>query len=104
MEITRRAAVAGTFYPSDRRALARQIDTLLGAAAAAGDARPPKLIVVPHAGLVYSGPVAAAAYALLAQVATTAVNSRVILIAGSLGSMSISTRGRSLAQSALPDR
>ncbi|MBE2242655.1 MAG: AmmeMemoRadiSam system protein B [Burkholderiaceae bacterium] len=65
MGITRRAAVAGTFYPSDRRALARQIDTLLGAAAAADGARPPKLIVVPHAGLAYCGPVAAAAYARL---------------------------------------
>ncbi len=67
MTFTRPAAVAGMFYPSDPRALTKQIDDLLRAVAAPRDgARPPKLIVVPHAGLVYSGPVAAAAYALLA--------------------------------------
>ena len=54
------------FYPSDPRTLAAQIDALLGAAAPGAVAHPPKLIVVPHAGLVYSGPVAAAAYAALA--------------------------------------
>jgi AmmeMemoRadiSam system protein B/AmmeMemoRadiSam system protein A len=63
---TRPAAVAGRFYPGDAGALAREVDHLLGAVAPAGIARAPKMLVVPHAGYVYSGPVAAQAYALLA--------------------------------------
>ena len=65
----RPAAVAGTFYPADRRQLH---DVLAGHLASAnawrGDEadRPPKLLVVPHAGYVYSGDVAALAYAPLA--------------------------------------
>lgn len=66
MEPIRPAAVAGMFYPSDARALAAQVDALLGAVAPGGLPRAPKLVVVPHAGLVYSGPIAAAAYAALA--------------------------------------
>lgn len=54
------------FYPSDRCALVAQVDALLGAAAPGALPRAPKLIVVPHAGLIYSGAVAAAAYAALA--------------------------------------
>jgi MEMO1 family protein len=63
---TRPAAVAGMFYPGDARRLARDVDHLLGAAAPAGSERAPKMLVVPHAGYVYSGPVAAQAYVLLA--------------------------------------
>ena len=63
---TRPAAVAGMFYPADARTLAAQVDRLLGAVAAGEAARAPKLLVVPHAGYVYSGAVAAQAYALLA--------------------------------------
>lgn len=55
-------AVAGTFYPSDPRELARQIDEFTRADAAA-----PKIAargcVVPHAGYIYSGHVAGAVYA-----------------------------------------
>ena len=39
---------------------------MLGAAASAAPAAVPKAIIAPHAGYVYSGPVAASAYALLA--------------------------------------
>ena len=63
---TRPAAVAGMFYPADARTLARQVDRLLDAVAPGEAARAPKLLVVPHAGYVYSGAVAAQAYALLA--------------------------------------
>lgn len=58
----RRAAVAGTFYPSDPLTLASQVDRFLGEAAAGVL---PKALIVPHAGYVYSGPVAGSAYALL---------------------------------------
>lgn len=58
-------AVAGQFYPADPSELSRQVTALLAAAPAA---RPPapKAIIVPHAGWVYSGPIAATAYAQVA--------------------------------------
>jgi hypothetical protein len=58
-------AVAGTFYPSDRIELARTVDAFL-ASAPARTGPHPQAIVVPHAGYIYSGPVAAAAYATIA--------------------------------------
>ena len=60
----RPAAVAGTFYPGTRGALEAQVRAFLGDAPGAG--APPKLLIVPHAGYVYSGPVAGRAYARLA--------------------------------------
>lgn len=61
----RRAAVAGSWYPASPEALAREVDRYLGAVerSPAGD---PIAIVAPHAGLMYSGPIAAHAYSLLA--------------------------------------
>ena len=61
-------AVAGAFYPSDPDALRACVQGYLDEAVArAGgsdrDGRSPKAIVAPHAGYVYSGPVAARAYA-----------------------------------------
>ena len=57
----RPAAVAGTWYPGTRGALEREVDGYLAAAAA-----PPPLavraIIAPHAGIMFSGPVAAYAY------------------------------------------
>lgn len=65
---TRPAAVAGVFYPAEPGALRSGIARWLSEASlapVAGRASAPKLLVVPHAGHVYSGPVAARAYALL---------------------------------------
>jgi AmmeMemoRadiSam system protein B len=60
-------AVAGTFYPGASRALAQSLAQLLGDAAREAPERAvPKAIIAPHAGYVYSGPVAASVYALLA--------------------------------------
>jgi AmmeMemoRadiSam system protein B len=57
-------AVAGLFYPGDAPALSRDVTEVLGCAhATAGKA--PKALIAPHAGYVYSGPIAASAYALL---------------------------------------
>ncbi len=58
-------AAAGTFYPADPAGLASLVDGLLAGAPAAVPERRPGCLVVPHAGYVYSGPVAATAYALL---------------------------------------
>jgi len=65
----RPAAVAGLFYPADPEILAAQVNGLLAAATAGG--APPKAVIVPHAGYVYSGPVAAAAYGCLRAVRET---------------------------------
>jgi len=59
----RPAAVAGTFYPADRASLTRDIDSFLTHAAGTSPGPAAKVLVVPHAGYVYSGPVAAHAYA-----------------------------------------
>src|SRR2546421_11629166 len=63
MASIRNAAVAGTFYPGDAPALAAELDELLGGVENA-EARLgfPKALIVPHAGYIYSGPVAARAY------------------------------------------
>ncbi len=63
---SRPAAVAGVFYPGDAGELAGTIRSLLTGTAANPEALSPKALIVPHAGYVYSGPIAATAYALLA--------------------------------------
>ena len=64
----RQPAVAGTFYPDSPGALSQMISNLLGEAKAQDLS--PKVLVVPHAGLIYSGPIAANAYRLLRSMAT----------------------------------
>jgi len=60
----REPAVAGTFYPRNAAELSASVDAML-ASAGAGEAGELVALVVPHAGYVYSGPVAASAYRLL---------------------------------------
>jgi len=72
----RDAAVAGLFYPADPQALSDQLDTLLLGVAPLS--RRPKVLIVPHAGYVYSGPVAAQAYGSLGEAAGAV--SRVVLL------------------------
>src|SRR5689334_8926364 len=60
----RQPAVAGTFYPADPVKLRAQVEGLLRAARPAGVT--PKALIAPHAGYIYSGPIAATAYATLA--------------------------------------
>ena len=59
----RPAAVAGAFYPADPRTLQALIGDLLTTALPMETVHWPKAIIVPHAGYVYSGAVAASAYA-----------------------------------------
>jgi len=63
----RPAAVAGSFYPRDAEELSAIVVALL--AKHRGLVRPPKALIVPHAGYVYSGNVAAQAYASLGSAA-----------------------------------
>lgn len=59
----RPAAVAGFFYPGDPGELRTAVETYVSGAPAAS--RMPKALIVPHAGYIYSGPVAGHAYASL---------------------------------------
>jgi AmmeMemoRadiSam system protein B len=64
MATIRKAAVAGTWYPGTSTALAAAVDAHLKTARTDVDGDLVALIA-PHAGLMYSGPVAAHAYRLL---------------------------------------
>lgn len=64
MSNIRPAAVAGMFYPDDRYNLHNYLTELLKEAKSTSQSCP-KAIIVPHAGYIYSGPVAASAYHLL---------------------------------------
>jgi AmmeMemoRadiSam system protein B len=78
----RQPAVAGTFYPHDAAALLRAVESQLAEAEQrAGEdaaALRPRALIVPHAGFVYSGPVAASAYVLLRPLADSI--ERVVLL------------------------
>jgi len=67
LDAVRKPAVAGMFYPAAPAALRGEIEGLLRAAAPVERAAAwPKALIAPHAGTIYSGPIAAAAYARLA--------------------------------------
>jgi AmmeMemoRadiSam system protein B/AmmeMemoRadiSam system protein A len=61
----RQAAVAGAFYPSDPKELSAMIDDLLARVSGPPVTDQILAVVAPHAGYVYSGPVAAYTYAAL---------------------------------------
>ena len=62
----RAPAVAGLFYPLDASELNGKVAALLRDARRPTAAPPPKVLIVPHAGYVYSGPVAASGYTHIA--------------------------------------
>jgi MEMO1 family protein len=67
-------AVAGTWYPGSRGALEREVDTLLGAAdAAAVPAGALVGVIAPHAGMMFSGGVAAHAYKVVSGAAVDVI-------------------------------
>jgi len=61
MSQVRKPAVAGMFYPGDPTELRLAVGGLLRQTTAKG--LTPKAIIAPHAGYIYSGPIAASAYA-----------------------------------------
>lgn len=62
-QTVRPPAVAGSFYPADPKQLKEMIERFFEEMDATPNA--PKAIIAPHAGYIYSGPVAATAYARL---------------------------------------
>jgi len=67
MSAIRPPAVAGMFYPADPRQLAHEVQEFL--AGVHPQALTPKALIAPHAGYIYSGAVAASAYATLKNIA-----------------------------------
>ena len=61
--MVRKPAVAGMFYPGEKEALHQEIQKYLQQVK--NPAPPPKALIGPHAGTIYSGPIAATAYATL---------------------------------------
>ncbi|MHA1109288.1 MAG: AmmeMemoRadiSam system protein B [Alphaproteobacteria bacterium] len=72
----RQPAVAGMFYPADPEELGQVVADCLNGAGRGGPA--PKALIVPHAGYIYSGPIAASAYVRLEELAGTIT--RVVLV------------------------
>lgn len=58
-------AVAGMFYPDNADDLTKTVSGLLNRAVQDKQAGTPKALIVPHAGYIYSGPIAASAYVQL---------------------------------------
>ncbi len=62
----RKPAVAGSFYPSDKNQLKKMINKYLSEVKIdKNEKRQLKALIVPHAGYIYSGPIAASGFALL---------------------------------------
>jgi len=68
--------VAGSFYPRDAGELRSTVEELLRGPAADGPV--PKAVIAPHAGYVFSGPIAGSAFRALAAVAASI--RRVVLV------------------------
>ncbi len=71
-------AVAGLFYPDDAHELRDVVSEYLRQHNALASAAPPKALIVPHAGYIYSGGIAASAYATVASLRE--VVRRIVLI------------------------
>ena len=74
----RSPAVAGMFYPERAVRLRHNVETMLEEAPQESIEPRPKALIVPHAGYVYSGPVAARAYRLLER--SRQIITRVVLL------------------------
>lgn len=61
----RQPAVAGSFYPAEKDQLERILEALFLKAKSFRVDQKPRILIVPHAGIIYSGRVAASAFSLL---------------------------------------
>jgi AmmeMemoRadiSam system protein B len=78
VSVIRQPAVAGSFYPADPEELETTVNRYLGEVSGSRTETSPKALIVPHAGYVYSGPIAATAYAALRGLRSTI--ERVVLL------------------------
>jgi AmmeMemoRadiSam system protein B len=70
MSLIRQPAVAGSFYPADPKTLDESVSAYLAEVGAGLSSPAPKALIVPHAGYVYSGPIAASAFVTLRDLAS----------------------------------
>jgi hypothetical protein len=83
MPTVRAPAVAGRFYPASPGALERAVEHHVTSALAARPADPgpsPRLLIAPHAGYAFSGPIAASAFSRLAHARRAGGVGRVVVI------------------------
>ena len=99
MSTIRSPAVAGTFYPATTDKLRRMVDDFLSHVKT--EPTTIKALIAPHAGYIYSGPVAASAYARLASQAASI--KRVVLVGPShrVGFVGIAAPSASLFETPL---
>ncbi|MBS3055814.1 MAG: AmmeMemoRadiSam system protein B [Candidatus Aenigmarchaeota archaeon] len=64
--LIRKPAVAGMFYPAEKEVLEKQINRFLEDAKCSVKEKP-KAIIIPHAGYVYSGQIAAIGYKIISK-------------------------------------
>ncbi len=76
MQTVRPPAVAGQFYPIDPQTLRVEVVSFIGDAIT--DDPAPKALIAPHAGYIYSGPIAGSAYRTLKSART--IIQRVVLL------------------------
>lgn len=76
----RKPRFAGQFYPGTEAALNKQIHEIFSSLKSASDKRIPRAVIVPHAGYVFSGKVAASAYH---QIPSNTSYKRVFILASS---------------------
>ncbi len=76
MTIVRHPSVAGSFYPDDPTTLRHSIEQYINEA----NLTPlhPKAVIAPHAGFIYSGPIAGSVYKILGQLSSKIT--RVVLL------------------------
>jgi MEMO1 family protein len=94
-------AVAGMFYSDKPQELAAAVRTYVAEATPPATLRPPKAVVAPHAGYIYSGPIAGSAYAALSTRGKDI--ERVILVGPShrVGFHGVATSGASMFETPL---
>lgn len=76
----KKSNLAGAWYSADADELSGQIDRLLAGAPAPGERKEPLVLILPHAGYVYSGKTAAAGYRIIGTMGKPVINTRLIVI------------------------
>jgi len=80
MATVRPPAVSGLFYPASAAELRSAVEGYLRQAPARNGSPAPKAVIAPHAGYVYSGPIAGSAFQTFAGAATVNAIERVVLL------------------------
>jgi AmmeMemoRadiSam system protein B len=80
MATVRPPAVSGLFYPASAEELRAAVEEYLREAPARNEGPAPKAVIAPHAGYVYSGPIAGSAFQAFTAAAAASAIERVVLL------------------------